>query len=325
MSLLDVGRACAACDNVDFLPFVCPACTNTFCSAHIHTHACTAASTSSTPSSLGRLGRAKAPCPVVGCQRETIESVGGLGGGTGTGIARQVRCPACGGAFCVAHREQSSHGCTGPSLTDARHDALIAHQARGRETLAAHGIVPKPKIPMPAQRDTAKRPADVSPPSMPATQAATPGASATDLERVQGPALKPKRTKEDVLWDVHVRKVKSAAKPLIKGAKAIDVAQRRSVAWAVLDAARVAQWQKGTKSDKAEKAWVPLDMPAGRVFDLLFDLSRTPRPPNAAEVCKLLVLPSNPREPRASRQINLSLPLAGQCADGDAVVLVRGV
>lgn len=105
MSLLDIGSRCAFCATVDFLPVSCPTCSQTFCRAHLHSHSCN--SSSSLPSQQAGTScfGTKAKCERKDCDRPRIEAIAGIESEPevdDAGIAKQVRCPGCGGAFCTA-------------------------------------------------------------------------------------------------------------------------------------------------------------------------------------------------------------------------------
>jgi hypothetical protein len=122
MSLLAVGARCAVCPLVDFLPFTCPSCAQTYCTDHIHSHTCPGGVDVRSKVGLSRQGEwaRQARCPMKGCERVTIEAIGGVevdkpsssrtqegrlvneGQGEGN-VAREVRCPGCGVAFCVRY------------------------------------------------------------------------------------------------------------------------------------------------------------------------------------------------------------------------------
>jgi hypothetical protein len=105
MSILDVGKACAQCSTIDYLPFTCPHCGLTFCQAHVQTHGCSTASITreqgqqAGPSTFKR----KSTCEARGCERPNIEAIGGKDGETEEVIAREIRCSGCNGAFCTSY------------------------------------------------------------------------------------------------------------------------------------------------------------------------------------------------------------------------------
>lgn len=109
MSLLDVGRACAQCSTIDFLPFTCSHCSLTFCREHVQTHGCSVTDTGfleqgqAGPSTFKR----KATCEVGGCERPSIEAIGGKEeeeiDDRGVRIAKEIRCLGCNGAFCTSY------------------------------------------------------------------------------------------------------------------------------------------------------------------------------------------------------------------------------
>lgn len=109
-SLLHIGASCTECHTVDFLPTLCPPCSLVFCSNHISTHkpcsgtglGYTESNAIAGPSSF----RARGVCEFGGCERMSIEGIGGLAGlGQDVGVdkvAKEIRCTGCGGAYCVA-------------------------------------------------------------------------------------------------------------------------------------------------------------------------------------------------------------------------------
>lgn len=105
MSLLAPGTRCSSCTLVDFLPLLCPSCDLPFCPNHIYIHQpCSSLGSTSYDVAVGKLDRGKKTCEKEGCERETIESVAGVPGrDEGEGIAREVKCEGCGGAFCTSY------------------------------------------------------------------------------------------------------------------------------------------------------------------------------------------------------------------------------
>lgn len=108
MATLHIGAQCATCKLVDFLPFICPHCSATFCGDHVHHHTCADSSIDSGPIAGSSRHRVRGTCPTRGCNAETIESLGGyedepVDGGrvSEEKIAREVRCTGCLQAFCL--------------------------------------------------------------------------------------------------------------------------------------------------------------------------------------------------------------------------------
>lgn len=103
MSLLSIGKACSICSTVDFLPFNCPHCSLTLCRAHVQIHQCQAFGIEQNPSAGPSSFRSKIVCEVPRCDRPSIEAIGGREGELlGDGVANEVRCAGCGGAYCTS-------------------------------------------------------------------------------------------------------------------------------------------------------------------------------------------------------------------------------
>ncbi|WVQ79904.1 hypothetical protein IAT38_002004 [Cryptococcus sp. DSM 104549] len=325
MSILSPGTRCTSCPLVDFLPFTCPSCQQAFCRSHIQTHGCTDDAGPSV--ALGKLDRGKKRCEVEGCERESIESVAGVNGRQGEeggdGIAREVRCSGCGGAYCTRHRAQTSHSCTAPLEHNARHDAFLARRAKAREIIAQHfpeqadRVVPKPPPPKDVVR---KRPP--SPERLPPSLQPQPVAAATD-----GAGAKKTKTKAEKLWDLHLRKVRSSATRLGIGSTVLDE-ERRFFEWGVdLDGVKVKGWQeKGKWEGKLERAWVGLEMPVGKLLDLIIAQAKVARPKSddSSQALSILCLHSPPDSTPSVTPLELPLSAGKAIPEGAAVVLIRG-
>jgi hypothetical protein len=107
MSMLHIGASCNSCNLVDFLPTLCPSCSQTYCQSHILSHhPCftTSLRPETNPTAGPSTFAPKAKCDVRGCERVRIEAIGGLESereGKGAGIGKEIRCTGCQGAFCV--------------------------------------------------------------------------------------------------------------------------------------------------------------------------------------------------------------------------------
>lgn len=129
MEFIDLGKHCRVCNTKDFLPFKCEFCGYFFCKEHRTEHACTSANplsqskthsntanthanthtntrvntanthantTQPTPKKRKRLPRFK--CDHENCRaREKFA----------------IKCFKCGLNFCLKHRFQDEHNCTG--------------------------------------------------------------------------------------------------------------------------------------------------------------------------------------------------------------------
>lgn len=107
MELPDVGKHCAisTCKLLDFLPFVCSQCGNTFCLEHrsFEAHNCTSTKVEEAQIEekasevLVNATARKLKCAIMQC-KET-EYV-------------RIICPECKQNFCLKHRSPSDHNCT---------------------------------------------------------------------------------------------------------------------------------------------------------------------------------------------------------------------
>lgn len=109
LDAIGVHCALASCNERDFLPTQCD-CLRSFCRFHISpdSHNCTASRKPVvTPQSL-TAGRAR--CTLSGCNNPLLTS---WTGGVGDERTPAAGCLACGLSFCVHHRHQESHTCSG--------------------------------------------------------------------------------------------------------------------------------------------------------------------------------------------------------------------
>lgn len=105
-TVLSIGDRCSApdCNLIDFLPILCPTCSHPFCSSHIHSnlHSCFK---SNGKSAVLEKFEAQARCPVLGCERRTLESAGrteGYDEGRREYLGKEIKCEGCGIAFCAS-------------------------------------------------------------------------------------------------------------------------------------------------------------------------------------------------------------------------------
>ncbi|OWZ34169.1 hypothetical protein C356_05300 [Cryptococcus neoformans c45] len=325
MSLLAPGTRCSSCTLVDFLPLLCPSCDLPFCPNHIYIHQpCSSLGSTSYDVTVGKLDRGKKTCEKEGCERETIESVAGVSGrDEGEGIAREVRCEGCGGAFCTAHRAQTSHSCPAPLVHNARHDAFLVRRSQAEDLIAKNFAGHKDRVErkMPAQRDVVKKPRieeERLPPSLQPAQSA----STASPELTQGEAKVEKKikSKAEKLWDIHLRKVRSTATCLGGGANIPDK-EKVFFEWGVdLTGAKVKVW-KGKWDTKLERAWIGEDTPIGKVMDLIIAQSKTSR--TADTEFSLVQLYPAPDGLPSSSSLSPSQP-AKAITQGAALILVKG-
>ncbi|XP_062403192.1 AN1-type zinc finger protein 1 [Sardina pilchardus] len=101
MAELDIGKHCevTACNQNDFLPFTCDACSGVFCGEH--------------------RSRESHSCPQLNVQREVIVSEGSASSNLYQCAFQDCKgrellpviCPHCEKNFCLAHRHQDDHTC----------------------------------------------------------------------------------------------------------------------------------------------------------------------------------------------------------------------
>ncbi|VDC05326.1 unnamed protein product [Peniophora sp. CBMAI 1063] len=171
MDLPVIGAHCslATCNALDLLPLTC-VCSQRFCKHHIaaDAHECpvdrSAASTSAT--SHPALKR----CAVTSCNKPSLEAF--IADSSDTANRIPALCSRCKLAFCVSHREPTSHYCPAPS------EAEEAQASLKRKNEAAHAVLakrfpsssavagvskpkPKPKVPTDPKKRAALRKVEV--------------------------------------------------------------------------------------------------------------------------------------------------------------------
>ncbi|KAI6038966.1 hypothetical protein EDC04DRAFT_2688302, partial [Pisolithus marmoratus] len=113
MDLDALGTHCAlaSCNERDFLPIQCD-CLQSFCRFHISqdSHNCKASRNLTVTPQSSSTGRPR--CTLPGCNKPLLTS--GPGGASNEQTSA-AGCPACGLSFCVYHRHQQSHTCSGLS------------------------------------------------------------------------------------------------------------------------------------------------------------------------------------------------------------------
>lgn len=85
---LDVGRRCAVCPAIDFLPVLC-SCNRYFCKDHIQSHFC-----QNQPSDQTQSFGKRELCALTNCDNHCIYT-----------------CTSCRSSYCVEHRHADSHNC----------------------------------------------------------------------------------------------------------------------------------------------------------------------------------------------------------------------
>ncbi|WVQ75823.1 hypothetical protein IAR50_005456 [Cryptococcus sp. DSM 104548] len=327
MSMVTPGTRCSSCTTVDFLPLLCSQCHLPFCQHHIYFHmpcaSQTATSSETFDAEVGKLDRGVGICEVGGCGRESIESIGGFTKETGMDgvIAREVRCPGCGGSFCTTHRAQTSHSCSGPLQHNVRHDAYLARRSQAADLIShnfpGHKERDSVRGKMPVQKDVERLPPkreETLPPSLQPPPDPPQEEPALPKEKV--------KTKADKLWDIHIRKVRSSATRLGLGGE-VPQEEKRYFEWAVdVKGKGVEGWKKeGKWLGKPIRSWVPLDTPLGKVMDLVITQTKTPRPSSEAERLALIQLYTPPGGQPTVTSLTLSDPASG-VTEGSLIVLL---
>ncbi|KIO23437.1 hypothetical protein M407DRAFT_78089, partial [Tulasnella calospora MUT 4182] len=129
---LSVGKACSKlyCGTQDFLPIKCNSCQQTFCREHISIgtgHECQGRGAQATGAEQW-VTRQK--CELKGCEKPSLDSAANVGSSDAVAERVAAVCDACGGAFCVSHREPKSHNCIPTAVAtedkNAKAKALLA-------------------------------------------------------------------------------------------------------------------------------------------------------------------------------------------------------
>jgi hypothetical protein len=189
------------------------------------------------------------------------------------------------------HRAQVDHDCTAPLAHLTEQDAAASRRLRAQEILKANFSDTKSRIigPIPVQKDIErKRP--ISPPRLP------PSLLPPETRKVEERAV-PKRvkTKDEKIWDIHLRKIRSLAKPL-DGRDGGDSRSKRFFEWGVDETGGgIEVWLNAGKLEvKTEKVWVytvryvavfflawrlkEQETPIGKILDMLIVKSKISRP-----------------------------------------------
>ncbi|OCF77110.1 hypothetical protein I204_02820 [Kwoniella mangroviensis CBS 8886] len=345
MSILSPGSKCHLCSLVDFLPFICPTCNLVYCQQHISSnlHTCTQQQLDQNTSidRPGKLERGKTICEMKGCDRESMESIGGfVAEGEGEGIAREVRCRGCGGAYCVEHRSQSTHSCTAPLDHNVRHDAFLERRDKAREIISQRfpdfrdRVIPKP----PPGKDVVKtqsvktqtqRKEDNRTTELSKSSSGSGSGEGICQDNAAVDQLKPKiKSKADRLWDIHLKKIRMTAEPLLKLARNDSMTERVFFEW-TMDLMQIQEnvrkWKESGKwsGGRLERGWVDCDMPIGKMLDLIIGRGKIKRSEDQSQSLHLLSLYPAPDEERQVIQLELSKS-AKMIPQGSLVVLVRG-
>ncbi|KAK1834247.1 putative an1-type zinc finger protein 1 [Podospora conica] len=168
-----VGSHCqfAYCNQLDFLPFVCPSCKETFCSDHRteSAHSCTSAGAWAERKRQAELERVAIGSnrPVrdrisqKDCAADSCKTV------IGTSLVPAVHCARCNRDYCLKHRLEDEHDCKSkipigarPTAAGALNGAKSAFErlrlwGNAKKEAAAARVLPKPKPSTAAQRAVA--------------------------------------------------------------------------------------------------------------------------------------------------------------------------
>ncbi|WWC59636.1 uncharacterized protein I303_102195 [Kwoniella dejecticola CBS 10117] len=150
---------------------------------------------------------------------------------------------------------------------------------------------------------------------------------------------KPKiKSKDERLWDIHLKKIRIPAEPLLKNARmdsttqrvffewTIDLSMRYCKAWVF----RIGKWA-GEGVGKFERSWVDQETPVGKIMDILIERGKVKRPVNMNDPTQSLHLVAlHPSlSPNQSGQVehailDLSRSAKDEIPEGSLLVLVRG-
>ncbi|WWC86739.1 uncharacterized protein L201_001617 [Kwoniella dendrophila CBS 6074] len=357
MSIISQGSKCTLCSLVDFLPFTCQECSLVYCKEHISSplHQCLIKSLegSTSYSKPGKLNRGKKLCGFSGCERESIESIAGIGLSGKEEIAKEIRCTGCQRAYCVEHRLQISHNCTAPLDHNVRHDAFLERRLKAKALISKQfpeykdRIIPKPppgKDVDIRQKLESKDPSNTASTSLhtqkqsqttiSSSEASSPNIPQPKVVEVQVEPIKPKaKSKAEKLWDIHLKKIRMTSEPLNKGSSTLSESiERVFFEWQIdLTQNKVKNWKVIGKSDikteKPNRAWVSHDMPIGKILDLIIERGQVKRSSNnndPTQTLRLLSLYPIPDGERQITQLELSKSAKDQIPQGSLIVLIRG-
>ncbi|KIJ69537.1 hypothetical protein HYDPIDRAFT_106183 [Hydnomerulius pinastri MD-312] len=143
MDLDPVGKHCAlqSCNELDFLPIQC-SCLKTFCRFHISPddHDCVSLQKPQTPLQSGT----RAKCALAGCSKLSLDSAVRADQPSEGDRATPASCLGCRLSFCVDHRHQQSHSCTGlnQGKDEIKHEAARAILAQNFSSTSTSSHTP---------------------------------------------------------------------------------------------------------------------------------------------------------------------------------------
>ena len=105
MEFSDLGKHCRVCNTKDFLPFKCDFCNYFFCKEHRTEHTCTSANplSQSNTNPTHPIPKKRKRLPRFKCDHENCRAKEKFA----------IKCFKCGLNFCLKHRYQDAHNCTG--------------------------------------------------------------------------------------------------------------------------------------------------------------------------------------------------------------------
>ncbi|XP_059835399.1 AN1-type zinc finger protein 1 isoform X3 [Hypanus sabinus] len=120
MAELEIGKQCTIqhCRQLDFLPFVCDACSGTYCLEHRNkdAHGCSGVLIRKEP--VQSKGSSSYSCSFKSCKTNELVP---------------IICPECDKHFCLKHRHQSDHDCEKQQVSKSH---LVVIQQSKEEALA---------------------------------------------------------------------------------------------------------------------------------------------------------------------------------------------
>lgn len=162
------------------------------------------------------------------------------------------------------HRQQAKHSCPGPLDYTHRSEAALARKSQAQSILAKHfpeavgRVIPKPPAGRDVQRPRPKSPEKLPPSlSQPTVSSNDCTSSSTTIGNEKQEDKKVK-TKNEKLYDIHLKKIRSLAVPLDKKQKA-DGRDRRFFEISLGEAKLVEvdeSWRGNGKWAKVERVWV---------------------------------------------------------------------